>query len=165
MTGLVIYVILTLAAFKLFSVTMTLAGIAGFVLSIGMAVDANILIFERMKEELRAGRSLKLAMELGFSRSWPSIRDSALSTLITCVILFWFGSNFGASIVKGFAITLALGVVTNIFTAIIVTRNLLRLMWGIVGESLKDNTFLLVSTLKQSPLEKAPSGPRGCLTL
>jgi protein-export membrane protein SecD len=141
--ALTIYGLLNFALYKTIPVTLTLPAITGFILSVGMAVDANILVFERMKEELRAGRSLKLAMELGFSRSWPSIRDSALSTLITCAILFWFGSNFGASIVKGFAITLALGVITNIFTAITVTRNLLRLMWGIGGESLKDNITLM----------------------
>jgi preprotein translocase subunit SecD len=92
-----------------------------------MAVDANILIFERMKEELRSGKQIRLAMDTGFSRAWPSIRDSNLSTLITCAILFWFGNQFGASIVKGFAVTLSLGVVTSLFTAITVTRNLLRL--------------------------------------
>ncbi len=141
--ALVIYGLLNFALYKIIPVTLTLPAITGFILSVGMAVDANILIFERTKEELRAGRSLKLAMELGFSRSWPSIRDSALSTLITCAILFWFGSNFGASIVKGFAITLALGVITNIFTAITVTRTFLRLMLGLTGESLKNNSVLM----------------------
>ncbi len=141
--ALVIYGLLNFALYKIIPVTLTLPAITGFILSVGMAVDANILVFERMKEELRAGRTLKLAMELGFSRSWPSIRDSALSTLITCLILFWFGSNCGASVVKGFAITLALGVITNIFTAITVTRNLLRLMWGLAGETLKDNAALI----------------------
>jgi SecD/SecF fusion protein len=141
--ALIIYGLLNFALYKIIPVTLTLPAITGFILSVGMAVDANILVFERMKEELRAGRSLKLAMELGFTRAWPSIRDSALSTLITCLILFWFGSNFGASIVKGFAITLALGVITNIFTAITITRTLLRFMWGISGEALKDNTLLM----------------------
>ena len=141
--ALVIYGLLNFALYKLIPVTLTLPAITGFILSVGMAVDANILIFERMKEELRSGKSLKFAMELGFTRSWPSIRDSAISTLITCVILFWFGTNFGASIVKGFAITLALGVVTNIFTAITVTRTFLRLMLGVTGETLADNTFLM----------------------
>jgi preprotein translocase subunit SecD len=125
--ALLLYALLTLALFRLLPVTLTLAGIAGFVLSIGMAVDANILIFERMKEELRAGRRIRSAMDTGFSRAWPSIRDSNMSTLITCAILFWFGSQFGASIVKGFAVTLALGVVTSLFTAITVTRTLLKL--------------------------------------
>lgn len=125
--ALLIYGVITLALFKLIPVTLTLPGIAGFVLSIGMAVDANILIFERMREELRDGRPLRQAIEAGFQRAWPSIRDSNISTLITCVILFWFGSQFGASVVKGFAVTLALGVVVSMFTAIVVTRTLLRL--------------------------------------
>jgi preprotein translocase subunit SecD len=112
----------------LIPVVLTLPGIAGFILSVGMAVDANILIFERLKEELRAGKRLRLAVEQGFSRAWPSIRDSNFSTLITCAILFWFGTYFGASVVKGFALTLGLGVVVSMFTAIIVTRTLLRLI-------------------------------------
>jgi preprotein translocase subunit SecD len=125
--ALILYALFTLAIFRLLPVTLTLAGIAGFVLSIGMAVDANILIFERMKEELRGGRRVKRAIETGFQRAWPSIRDSNISTLITCAILFWFGNQFGASIVKGFAVTLALGVITSLFTAIVVTRTLLNL--------------------------------------
>jgi preprotein translocase subunit SecD len=135
--ALLLYVMIVLALFRLIPVTLTLAGIAGFILSIGMAVDANILIFERMKEELRAGRRISSAMEIGFSRAWPSIRDSNISTLITCVILFWFGNQFGASIVKGFAITLAIGVLTSLFTAITVTRHLLLIVNRIVlrGES------------------------------
>jgi preprotein translocase subunit SecD len=108
-------------------VTLTLPGIAGFILSVGMAVDANILIFERMKEELRAGRTLMLAVEAGFHRAWPSIRDSNISTLITCAILLWFGASFGASIVAGFALTLAIGVLVSLFTAVTVTRTFLRL--------------------------------------
>lgn len=152
--ALVVYGLLNFGLYKIIPVTLTLPAITGFILSVGMAVDANILVFERMKEELRAGRSLKLALELGFTRSWPSIRDSAISTLITCAILFWFGSNFGASIVKGFAITLALGVVTNIFTAITVTRTLLRFMYGLTGEGLKDNTALTGFNLDKNA--KAP---------
>ena len=108
-------------------VTITLPGIAGFILSVGMAVDANILIFERMKEELRGGRTLMLAIEAGFQRAWPSIRDSNISTLITCAILLWFGASFGASIVTGFALTLAIGVLISLFTAVTVTRTFLRL--------------------------------------
>jgi preprotein translocase subunit SecD len=107
---------------------LTLSGIAGFILSIGMAVDANILIFERLKEELRAGRTLRQAIDLGWKRAWPSIRDSNSSTLITCIILFWFGSTFGASVVKGFALTLALGVLISLFTAIIVSRTFLHVV-------------------------------------
>jgi preprotein translocase subunit SecD len=91
-----------------------------------MAVDANILIFERMKEELRAGRSMASALDAGFARAWTSIRDSNVSTLITCMILYWFGATFGASIIQGFALTLALGVVVSMFTAITVTRTFLR---------------------------------------
>jgi preprotein translocase subunit SecD len=126
--ALLTYALITFALFKLIPVTLTLPGIAGFVLSIGVAVDANVLIFERMKEELRAGRTLQRAIDLGFSRAWPSIRDSNLSTLITCGILFWLGSTFGASIVKGFSLTLALGVAVSLFTAITVTRTFLHLV-------------------------------------
>jgi preprotein translocase subunit SecD len=126
--ALLIYATLTFALFKVIPVTLTLPGIAGFVLSIGVAVDANVLIFERMKEELREGQGLRQAIDLGFSRAWPSIRDSNLSTLITCAILFWFGNTFGASIVKGFSLTLALGVLVSLFTAITVTRTFLHLM-------------------------------------
>jgi preprotein translocase subunit SecD len=125
--ALAIYAVLTFALFILIPVTLTLPGIAGFVLSVGVAVDANILIFERMKEELRGGRSLRQAVDTGFNRAWPSIRDSNISTLITCAILFWFGNTFGASIVKGFALTLALGVGVSLFTAIVVTRSILHL--------------------------------------
>jgi preprotein translocase subunit SecD len=126
--ALLVYSLFTLALFKLIPVTLTLPGIAGFVLSIGMAVDANVLIFERLKEELRSGRNLRQAIDLGWARAWPSIRDSNLSTLITCAILFWFGSLFGASIVKGFSLTLAIGVVVSMFTAIVVTRTFLHLV-------------------------------------
>ncbi len=128
--ALIVYAIVTFAMFKVVPVTLTLPGIAGFVLSIGVAVDANILIFERMKEELRAGKMLRVAIELGFSRAWPSIRDSNLSTLLTCAILFWFGSTFGASIVQGFALTLAIGVIVSLFSAITVTRLLLSSTLG-----------------------------------
>jgi preprotein translocase subunit SecD len=122
------YALFSLMLFKMIPVVLTLPGIAGFILSIGMAVDANVLIFERLKEELRAGRNLRQAIDLGWSRAWPSIRDSNSSTLITCAILFIFGSTFGASMVKGFAITLALGVLVSLFTAIIVTRTFLHLV-------------------------------------
>jgi preprotein translocase subunit SecD len=125
--ALIVYIAISFAIFKLIPVTLTLPGIAGFVLSIGMAVDANVLIFERLKEELRGGRMLNQAIELGWKRAWLSIRDSNVSTLITCVILFWYGSQFGASIVKGFALTLALGVLVSMFTAVVVTRSFLHL--------------------------------------
>lgn len=120
--ALAIYTLIVLAIFKLIPVTLTLAGIAGFILSIGMAVDANILIFERMKEEIRWGRSKISSIELGFSRAFPSIRDSNVSSLITCVILYWFGSGP----VRGFAVTLAIGILVSLFTAVTVTRTLLR---------------------------------------
>ncbi len=122
--ALIIYSLLVLALFKLIPVTLTLAGIAGFILSIGMAVDANILIFERMKEEIRWGRNKLAAIELGFSRAFPSIRDSNVSSLITCGILYWLGTGP----VKGFAITLAIGITVSLFTAVTVTRTLLRLL-------------------------------------
>jgi protein-export membrane protein SecD len=125
------------------SVTLTLPAITGFILSTGMAVDANILVFERMKEELRAGRSLALAIEAGFSRAWTSIRDSNISTLITCGILYYFGSAFGAGAVRGFAITLALGVIINMFTAITVTRTLMRFAFERLSDKLVSNDFLL----------------------
>lgn len=121
-----LYALTVFALFKLIPVTLTLPGIAGFVLSIGVAVDANILIFERMKEELRAGRQLRQAIDLGWQRAWPSIRDSNITTLITCTILFWYGSAFGANIIKGFALTLAIGVLVSLFTSIVVTRTFLH---------------------------------------
>jgi len=126
--ALIVYTLTTLMLFKLIPVVLTLPGIAGFILSIGMAVDANILIFERLKEELRAGRTLHQAIDLGWTRAWPSIRDSNFATLITCGILFWFGNAFGASLVKGFSLTLALGVLVSLFTAISVTRTFLHVV-------------------------------------
>lgn len=131
--ALLIYTAVVLAIFKLLPVVLTLAGIAGFVLSVGMAVDANILIFERLKEELRFGRTLRSAIDAGWRRAWPSIRDSNFSTLITCAILFWFGNQFGATIVKGFALTLAIGVLVSMFTAIVVTRTFLHVVLETVG--------------------------------
>lgn len=124
--ALLVYTLVLLAIFKLIPVTLTLAGIAGFILSIGMATDANILIFERMKEELRTGKTFGAAIDAGYARAWSSIRDSNVSSLITCAILYFFGSNFGASIVMGFAFTLAIGVIISMFTAIVVPRVLLR---------------------------------------
>jgi preprotein translocase subunit SecD len=126
--ALIIYTAVVFSLFKLIPVTLTLAGVAGFILSIGMAVDANILIFERVKEELRGGRSLRSAIDAGFGRAWTSIRDSNASTLITCAILYWFGMQFGASIIQGFAFTLAIGVVVSMFTAILVSRTFLHLL-------------------------------------
>ena len=129
--ALAFYGALVLALFKLIPVTLTLAGIGGFVLSIGMAVDANVLIFERMKEELRAGRTLGAAIEAGFNRAWTAIRDSNVTTFIVCGILYWLGSSIVASApVMGFALTLFIGVAVSMFTAIVVTRTLLRLFIG-----------------------------------
>jgi preprotein translocase subunit SecD len=125
-----------------FGVTLTLPAITGFILSTGMAVDANILVFERMKEELRGGKSLGAAVEAGFLRAWTSIRDANISTLITCAILYYFGSSFGAGTVRGFAITLALGIVINLFTAITVTRTFVRLVYEWGGEKLRDSRLL-----------------------
>ncbi|KKS79731.1 MAG: Preprotein translocase subunit SecD [Candidatus Azambacteria bacterium GW2011_GWE1_42_9] len=121
--ALLIYAALVLALFKLIPVTLTLAGIAGFILSIGMAVDANILIFERMKEEFRVGKELNFAINDGFARAWPSIRDSNISTLITTLVLYYFTT----SVVKGFALTLGIGVIVSMFSAIVTTRSFLKL--------------------------------------
>ena len=126
--ALFVYAVLTLAVFKLIPVTLTLAGIAAFILSLGMAVDANILIFERMKEELRSGKTLGAAVRSGEDRAWPSIRDSNFSTLITCGVLYFFGHQFGATIIMGFALVLAIGVIVSLFSAIFVTRTFLELL-------------------------------------
>lgn len=128
--ALIIYSLITLALFKLIPVTLTLAGVAGFILSVGMAVDANILIFERMKEELRSGKTIAAAIRAGEDRAWPSIRDSNTSTLITCAVLFFFGQQFGATIITGFAVVLGLGVIVSLFSAIVVTRLFLELVLG-----------------------------------
>lgn len=141
--ALVIYVLLNLAIFKLTPVTLTLAGIAGFILSVGMAVDANILIFERVKEELRNGRSVRLAVETGFDRAWLAIRDGNLSTLISCAVLYWFGNTFGASVVKGFALTLSIGVVLSMLTAVLITRTLMRVFLATGGRKLLESRTLL----------------------
>jgi preprotein translocase subunit SecD len=124
--ALIVYALVTLALFKLIPVTLTLAGIAGFILSVGMAVDANILIFERMKEELRSGKTLAAAIRAGEARAWPSIRDSNTSTIITCVVLYFFGSLFGATFIIGFAVVLGLGVAVSLFSSLFVTRTLLE---------------------------------------
>jgi preprotein translocase subunit SecD len=127
--ALMFYAFSVLAIFKAVPVTLTLAGIGGFVLSIGMAVDANILIFERMKEELRLGRTLGAAIESGFRRAWPAIRDSNITTFIVCAILYWLGSiSVTASApARGFAATLAIGVAVSMFSAFIATRTFLRI--------------------------------------
>lgn len=127
-TALIIYALLVLGVFKSIPVVLTLSGLAAFVLSFGFAVDANVLIFERMKEELRAGRSMGSAIDIGFNRAWPAIRDGNFTTLIIAAILFWFGERLGASLVQGFALTLAIGVVLSMFSALVITRRLLRLV-------------------------------------
>ncbi len=131
------YAVITLALFKLIPVTLTLPGIAGFLLSTGSALDANILIFERLKEELRAGRTYLQAVDLAWRRAWPSIRDSNIATIITSLILFWFGSSFGATIVKGFAFTLMVGVVVSLFCAIVVTRTFLNVVMATMNPNVK----------------------------
>jgi len=158
-TALVTYISVILMIFKLIPVTLTLAGIAAFVLSVGMAVDANILIFERMKEELRAGRGLVVAIEAGFARAWPSIRDSNVSTFITCAILWWFGDQFGASLVKGFALTLAIGVAVSMFSAIVVTRTFLRLLVGTVFAKRLEWFATSVSPRMSAAPTPTPSNP------
>lgn len=126
--SILIYALIAFAIFRFIPVTLTLAGIAGFLLSTGSALDANILIFERLKEELRSGKTLRQAIDLGWQRAWPSIRDSNVATLITSSILYWFGMTYGATIVKGFSITLALGVVVSLFTSLVVTRVLMQIV-------------------------------------
>ncbi|HKZ51360.1 MAG TPA: protein translocase subunit SecD [Dehalococcoidia bacterium] len=157
--ALVVYASTLLMIFKLLPVTLTLAGIAAFVLSVGVAVDANILIFERLKEELRAGRSLRSALDLGFSRAWSSIRDSNVSTLITCGILYWFGNQFGAALVKGFALTLAIGVMISMFSAILVTRTFMELAlsrrWA-----RQRNLYGVALAGGEGWLSATPTGPR-----
>jgi preprotein translocase subunit SecD len=128
--ALIIYGILMLGLFKLIPVTLTLPGIAGFILSIGMAVDANVLIFERFKEELRSGRTYSMAVETGFSRAWPAIRDSNITTIIACIILYWIGSALAEPRMMGFALTLGIGVLLSMFSAIIITRTFMRLLAG-----------------------------------
>ena len=125
--SILMYAAIVFAIFKFIGVTLTLPGIAGFMLSTGSALDANILVFERLKEELRNGKSLKQAFDQAWTRAWPSIRDSNIAALITSAILFWFGSTFGATIVKGFSLTLAMGVVISLFSALYITRTLLAL--------------------------------------
>ena len=126
--ALVLYAVILLAIFKMIPVVLTLSGLAGLILSIGMAVDANILVFERLKEELRSGRSLLSAIEVGFRRAWPAIRDSNVSTFITCGILYLFGDRLGEPRITGFAITLAIGVALSMFTVLFISRNFMQLL-------------------------------------
>ena len=129
--ALVIYAGLVLATLKVLPgsfTTLNLSGVGALILSIGMAVDANILIFERMKDELRGGRTLMSAINIGFNRAWPAIRDGNVSTLITCGVLFWFSEQLGETVLQGFAVTLAIGVGWSMFSAITVSRTLLRVI-------------------------------------
>lgn len=158
--ALVCYSIILFALFKVIPVTLTLAGIAGFILSIGMAVDANILIFERTKEELRAGRTLFTAINAGFDRAFTSIFDSNMSTIITCAILY----ALGTSVVKGFALTLALGVIVSMFSAITITKNIMHLVFG-TGDlkypqlfGLRSNEIGKAFEVKETKREKAKFG-------
>ena len=138
--SLVVYSLIVLAIFKMIPITLTLSHIGGFILSIGMAVDANVLIFERMKEEVRIGRTLASSMEVGFNRAWPAIRDGNVSTLITCIVLIWFGDRLGGGLITGFAISLMIGVLASMFTAVVVSRNLLQLLaW--IGLGRRINLF------------------------
>lgn len=142
--ALIVFILLNLAVFKLVPITLTLPAIAGFLISIGTAVDGNILIFERLKEELRNGKKLEDAVDAGFDRAWTSIRDSNISTIIICGILFLFGQTPGASIVSGFAITLALGLMLNLFTAVLVTRTFLYIILNSTQEPIVANRRLLL---------------------
>ncbi|MCZ2114348.1 MAG: protein translocase subunit SecD [Anaerolineae bacterium] len=147
--ALIIYVLLSFAIFKGVGVTLTLPAIAGFLLSTGMAVDANVLVFERIKEEMRKGAYLGDAIETGFSRAWNSIRDSNVATLVICFILWSFGRNFGASTVEGFAVTLAIGVFVSMFTAVLVTRTLVRVFLSRNANRLQNHKGLLGLSTRQ----------------
>jgi len=134
--ALILFGMINFALYKYIPVTLTLSAITGFLISIGSAIDGNILIFERVKEELRNGRKLSKAVELGFSRAWATIRDSNISTILIALILYFFGGQFGASAVRGFAITLIIGLIINLFTAVVVTRVFLNVILAIGGERL-----------------------------
>ncbi|KKU83530.1 MAG: Preprotein translocase subunit SecD, partial [Microgenomates group bacterium GW2011_GWA2_47_8] len=134
---LLVYGLLTFALFRLIPVTLTLPGIAGFILSIGMAVDSNILIFERYKEELRLGRAWKIAIEQAFGKAWDSIRDANITTILTAIILYNPGNwQFlpSSGMVRGFALTLFIGVVVSLFTGIVVTRTFVRVLYKEKGK-------------------------------
>lgn len=141
--ALLLFVVVNFALFKFIPVTLSLPAITGFLISIGTAVDGNILIFERIKEELRVGRGMERAIEAGFNRAWIAIRDSNLSTIIICFILYFFGSAFGASAVRGFAITLGLGLAINLFTAVLATRVFLHTIVSLSGDVLRRRPKLL----------------------
>jgi protein-export membrane protein SecD len=141
--ALIFYMLLNFAIFETLPVTLTLPAITGFLLSTGMAVDANVLIFERLKEELGKGAGIKQAVDTGFSKAWISIRDSNVATLVICMVLWLFGRSFGASAVQGFALTLAIGVLVSMFTAVIVTRSLVKLVIGGTAKRLQKHIWLL----------------------
>lgn len=141
--ALLIYALLNFAVFQGIPVTLTLPAITGFLLSLGMAVDANVLVFERMKEELKRGRKMNEAVQTGFQRAWTSIRDSNVATLVICLILWGFGRSFGASAVQGFAVTLAIGVSISMFTAVLVTRTLINLIIGGASDWMGRNRWLV----------------------
>jgi preprotein translocase subunit SecD len=129
--ALVFYAVVVLMIYKLIPVTLSLAGIGGFVLSLGMAVDANVLIFERMKDEIRAGRTVESAIEAGFKRAWAAIWDTHVTTFVACLIMFWLGNNLAvSSVIAGFAFTLGIGVIVSLFSAFFVTQTFLRLFEG-----------------------------------
>ncbi len=141
--ALLLFTVINFALYKFIPVTLSLPAITGFLISIGTAVDGNILIFERMKEELRKGRTMERAIEAGFERAWTSIRDSNISTIIITLILYFFGNAFGASAVQGFAITLGMGLIINLFTAVIATRTFLHSIVLLAGKQLRANRRLL----------------------
>ena len=141
--ALLVFILLNLAVFKFVPITLTLPAITGFLISIGTAVDGNILIFERLKEEVRDGKPLREALDAGFDRAWTSIRDSNISTIIICGILFIFGQTPGASIVSGFAVTLAIGLILNLFTAVLVTRTMLYILINATQKQVSQRKWLL----------------------
>ena len=153
--ALVAYSIMLLGIFKMIPVTLTLSGAAAVILSLGFAVDANVLIAERTKEELRSGRSLLAAITAGFDRAWPSIRDGNMSTIIVAVVLFWFGDRFSTSVMQGFALTLAIGVLLSMFTAFFASRLLLRL---VATSKIGNNTNLFVPVRDQREQSESASG-------
>lgn len=154
--ALAIYTVLTFAFYKFVPVTLTLPAIAGFILSIGLAVDENVLIFARIKEEFRRRGQLRASLEPAFDESWSAIRDSAIATLITSVVLFQFGSSFGLSVIQGFALTLGMGTLISVFTAVVVTRSLLR---AIAPLPVFDNPWLFGATEPRGQPADVPAGP------
>ena len=153
--ALIAYTIMLLGIFKMIPVTLTLSGAAAVILSLGFAVDANVLIAERTKEELRSGRSLLAAITAGFERAWPSIRDGNMSTIIVAVVLFWFGERFSTSVMQGFALTLAIWGLLSMFTAFFASRLLLRL---VAISKIGNNTNLFIPVRDQKEQSGSASG-------